>query len=99
MANDLGFGCAKAGLCGIWLEVSVRALLEDHVSPPPRLIVDQSPFMSCASVILRDQNFAGMDGERLASNCRKFQHAGQSDDVLRDRVVMPIEVRVRRRLL
>ena len=36
----------KAALCLIRYEMSIRAFLEDHVSPLPWLVVDQTPLMA-----------------------------------------------------
>ena len=37
---------ARGTSCGIWQELSIRTFLEHHIRPLPRLIIDQSPFMS-----------------------------------------------------
>ena len=35
----------KATSCGIRYEMSIRPLLEDDVSPLPRLVIDQAPLV------------------------------------------------------
>jgi hypothetical protein len=43
-------------LFGIGYEMSIRASFEDHVSPLPRLIIDQTPLVACAGVIHCEQD-------------------------------------------
>jgi hypothetical protein len=41
-------------------------------------------------VVRGQQDVTRMDGERLAADGGEFEDAGQRDDVLRDRIVVPV---------
>jgi hypothetical protein len=70
-------------------ELRVSALFEDDVRPLPRLVIDETPLVAGAGVVDCDEHVARADGECLASDGGEFEHAGQRDDILRDRIVVP----------
>lgn len=71
--------------------MSVRAFLEDHVSPLPWLIVDQAPLMARSGVIHGQQDFTRMDREFLTAHGCKFEDTCQRKNVLRDRIIVPVK--------
>ena len=81
-----------AGRCrGIRREMCIRALFEDHVSALPRLVIDEPPLVTRAGVIHCQQDITGTDGECLAAYGCKFEDTGQGENVLRDRIIVPVE--------
>src|ERR1700720_543485 len=82
--------CPKAVLYWIRYEVRIRACFEDHVSPLPRLIINQTPLMAGTGMIHRQQNISRMNCKGLAADGGKFQYACQRNDILRGRIVVPV---------
>src|SRR5215469_4780883 len=75
------------------------ARLEHHVGAPPRLIVDQTPFMALADMVHGDQHIAGSEYERLPVRGGELERSRQRDHELRLRVGVPIVGGMRRRFL
>jgi hypothetical protein len=74
---------AFALTAGLRHEGILGARLEHHVGAPPRLIVDQAPFVAGAEMVFGEQDIAGPDDERLAAAGREFERSRQRNDVLR----------------
>src|ERR1700689_4421915 len=72
-------------LFGIGYEMSIRTCFEDHVSPLPWLVIDQTPLVACAGVIDCEQDIPWMNGECLAAYGCEFEYTSQRKDVLRGR--------------
>src|SRR6516165_11390311 len=73
--------------------------LEHDVGAPPRLIVDQAPFVALADMIHSDQHIARSEYERLPVRGGELERARQRDHELRLRVGVPIVGGMRRRFL
>src|SRR6266540_7543834 len=54
-----------ASISGLGHEGILGTRLEHHICAPPRLIVDQAPFMAFADMVHRDQHIARSEYERL----------------------------------
>jgi hypothetical protein len=76
-----------------------RTRLEHNVAAPPGRVVDQAPPVAGAGRVGCDQHVAGPDDESLAVAGGEFERAGERDDVLRLRGVVPVEGGMRRRFL
>src|SRR6266545_6560290 len=84
---------------GLRHEGVLGARLEHHVGAPPRLIVDQAPFVAGADMVFGEQHIARSDDECLTVAGGEFKGSRQRNDVLRLRIIVPVERGVRRRLL
>ena len=80
-------------------EQIARTGLEHDIGAAPGLIVDQPPLVSAADAVLGHQYVARTQDERLAVAGGELERARQRDHVLRLGRLVPIERRVRRRLL
>src|ERR1700739_858305 len=76
----------------IWNKLSISACGKDHVRSAPVIIVQQPPFVTCSRVVFSDKHLARVKGKRLSSFCRELQYPTQSEDVLGNWIVMPVEV-------
>src|SRR5262249_28917331 len=77
----------------------LAARLKHHVCPPPRLIVDQAPFVALADMVDGDQHVSGTQHESLTVGSREFECPRERNHKLRLRVRVPIVRRVCWRLL
>src|SRR6516225_3003217 len=77
----------------------LRTWLEHHICAPPRLIVDQAPFVALADVVNGHKDITGPQHECLAIGGSEFERSRQRNHVLRLRVRMPIIRGMRRRFL
>src|SRR6516162_4232038 len=73
--------------------------LEHDVGAPPRLIVDQTPFMALSDMVHGDQHIARSEYERLPVRGGELERSRQRDHELRLRVGVPIVGGMRRRFL
>src|SRR6202453_2833986 len=71
-------------------ELMIRAFFKDHVRSLPRLVIDQTPFMTRTCVVFCHEDIARMNRESLATNGRKFEYAAQGNYILRSWIVMPV---------
>src|SRR5262249_59502244 len=70
------------GHVGLGHEGILGAGLEHHVGTPPRLIVDQAPFVAFADVVYCHQYIAGPQYERLAVGGGELERPRQRDHEL-----------------
>src|SRR5262249_4356451 len=77
----------------------LRTRLEHHVCAPPRLIIDQAPFVALADVVNSNKDITGPQHECLAIGGGEFERSRQRNHVLRLRVRVPIIRGMRRRFL
>src|SRR6266567_8219972 len=79
-----------ASISGLGHEGILGTRLEHHICTPPRLIVDQAPFMAFADMVHSDQHIARSEYERLPVGGSEFKRPRQRDHELRFRIRMPI---------
>jgi hypothetical protein len=75
------------------------ARFQHHIGAAPGLIVDQPPFVAAADIVLGEEHVARPHDELLAVTRGEFEGARERDHELPLGCVVPIERRVRRRLL
>src|SRR5262249_62328997 len=62
-----------ASISGLGHERILGAGLEHHICAPPRLIVDQAPFVAFADMVHSDQHIARSEYERLPVGGGEFK--------------------------
>src|SRR5262245_788104 len=92
-------GPVPASAAALGHEGILGARLEHHVGAPPRLVVDQAPFVALADVVHGDQHIARSEYERIPVRGGELERARQRDHELRLGVRVPIIRGMRRRFL
>ena len=87
--GDPAFGHHALGLPRHSNKWNADAGCQDHVSPPPGLLISQSPAMTAAGRILREQNIAGVNREVLARAGLKVERSTQRYNELPGWRIMP----------
>src|SRR5262245_3324260 len=65
--------CSLSSTRGVGYKGVLAARLKHHVCPPPRLIVDQAPFVALADMVDGDQHVSGTQHESLTVGSREFE--------------------------
>jgi hypothetical protein len=64
---------------GGWLEARVGSVFVDDVGPAPRLVADQLPLVTCAAVVLSQEDVARTDDEPRTGLRLELERAGRSE--------------------